>query len=217
MTKTVPILWSYIGTLLAILLIGKETSMRKVILLLIINLLIVSFAFAQNPQTVSKPAKPQFLDLDGDGFNDLAPDIDSDGIPDCIDSDFVPGENPLGISRWHHNWFVAMPDSVSSDSTHFREWWENGDRNMEWTKAWQALQTMENRFGNSDCSPGWNRDGFTPRQSRFIYDPRRSGSGRGPSGGGNGGGNGGGSGGGNGNGNGGGGGNGNGGGGGGRP
>lgn len=31
-----------------------------------------------------------FLDEDGDGFNDLAPDADGDGIPNGLDPDYVP-------------------------------------------------------------------------------------------------------------------------------
>jgi hypothetical protein len=31
-----------------------------------------------------------FIDEDGDGFNDLAPDADGDGIPDSLDPDYVP-------------------------------------------------------------------------------------------------------------------------------
>lgn len=33
-----------------------------------------------------------FVDEDGDGFNDNAPDLDGDGIPNGQDGDFVPGQ-----------------------------------------------------------------------------------------------------------------------------
>lgn len=38
----------------------------------------------------------QFIDEDGDGFNDLAPDADGDGIPNGMDEDFVKPEDGTG-------------------------------------------------------------------------------------------------------------------------
>lgn len=38
----------------------------------------------------------QFIDLDGDGFNDLAPDADGDGIPNGLDPDYVRPEDGTG-------------------------------------------------------------------------------------------------------------------------
>lgn len=38
----------------------------------------------------------QFIDEDGDGFNDLAPDADGDGIPNGMDEDFVKPEDGSG-------------------------------------------------------------------------------------------------------------------------
>ncbi|MGD9546249.1 MAG: hypothetical protein AB7V45_01755 [Candidatus Krumholzibacteriia bacterium] len=42
-----------------------------------------------------------FIDEDGDGFNDLAPDADGDGIPNGLDPDYVKPEDGTG-SR--HGW-----------------------------------------------------------------------------------------------------------------
>lgn len=43
----------------------------------------------------------QFIDEDGDGFNDLAPDADGDGIPNGLDEDFVKPEDGTGsMFRW---------------------------------------------------------------------------------------------------------------------
>lgn len=39
----------------------------------------------------------QFIDEDGDGFNDLAPDADGDGIPNGLDPDFVKPEDGAGL------------------------------------------------------------------------------------------------------------------------
>ena len=42
-----------------------------------------------------------FLDEDGDGFNDLAPDADGDGIPNGLDPDYVRPEDGSG-NAWKH-------------------------------------------------------------------------------------------------------------------
>lgn len=39
-----------------------------------------------------------FLDENGDGFNDLAPDADGDGIPNGLDPDYVPAADGSGMS-----------------------------------------------------------------------------------------------------------------------
>ena len=58
-------------------------------LMLILSPLGANYAFAQNDSVKSTINMVQeFLDEDGDGFNDLLPDKDGDGIPDMIDPDF---------------------------------------------------------------------------------------------------------------------------------
>jgi len=37
-----------------------------------------------------------FLDENGDGFNDLAPDADGDGIPNGVDPDYAPPMDGTG-------------------------------------------------------------------------------------------------------------------------
>jgi hypothetical protein len=44
---------------------------------------------------------PRFVDLNGDGFNDNAPDFDGDGIPNGLDSDYV---RPHDGSSSRHAW-----------------------------------------------------------------------------------------------------------------
>ena len=39
----------------------------------------------------------RFIDEDGDGFNDLAPDADGDGIPNGLDPDYVKPEDGTGM------------------------------------------------------------------------------------------------------------------------
>ncbi len=38
----------------------------------------------------------EFIDEDGDGFNDLAPDADGDGIPNYADDDYMPPQDGSG-------------------------------------------------------------------------------------------------------------------------
>jgi len=66
-------------------------------------------ALAQGPPpaTGDETTKPQpkpypFVDEDGDGFNDLAPDRDGDGIPNRLDPDTRGQENS---SEGLHPWF----------------------------------------------------------------------------------------------------------------
>ena len=47
----------------------------------------------------------RFIDEDGDGFNDLAPDSDGDGIPNGLDPDYVKPEDGTGLmNRWAHRY-----------------------------------------------------------------------------------------------------------------
>jgi len=39
----------------------------------------------------------RFIDEDGDGFNDLAPDADGDGIPNGLDPDYVKPQDGTGM------------------------------------------------------------------------------------------------------------------------
>ena len=71
----------------------------------------------------------RFIDEDGDGFNDLAPDADGDGIPNGLDPDYVKPEDGTGLmNRWVHRYgelfrrylgddvFAAMSDM---DGNHY--------------------------------------------------------------------------------------------------
>jgi hypothetical protein len=68
------------------------------LLILLTSLLAVS-ALAQDDVTFG-PGQGhgicQFIDEDGDGFNDLAPDADGDGIPNGMDEDYVKPEDGTG-------------------------------------------------------------------------------------------------------------------------
>ena len=72
-------------------------SMMMTLLVLLTAMLAVG-AYAQDAETETngEPNSGQgqgamirgFVDEDGDGFNDLAPDADGDGIPNALDDDF---------------------------------------------------------------------------------------------------------------------------------
>ena len=55
--------------------------------LLMLGLLVITAPVTQ-AQTCNGQGK-NFVDLDGDGFNDNAPDADGDGIPNGLDPDYV--------------------------------------------------------------------------------------------------------------------------------
>jgi hypothetical protein len=143
----------------------------------------------------------RFVDLDGDGFNDLAPDSDRDGIPDCVDPDNRASGNQVAWGRGRGaegiRWasYRGMPDSVAVDSTRFRVWWESQAREDAWQRAWQ--QWEQSKGPNGEDWPGSAHDGNGDPSFMTMPGGRGSGQGNG-AGGGNGGGEGGGEGGGNG-------------------
>ena len=53
----------------------------------------------------------QFIDEDGDGFNDLAPDADGDGIPNGMDPDYVKPEDGTGSGN-QYKWAYAYGELV---------------------------------------------------------------------------------------------------------
>jgi len=57
----------------------------------------------------------EFIDENGDGFNDLAPDADGDGIPNSQDEDFVRPEDGSGAG------FGAKNGSGPADGTGSRK------------------------------------------------------------------------------------------------
>ena len=81
--------------------------MKRIILLAtliaMISLLAAS-ASAQDTDPVTDPTHGsgnghgicQFIDENGDGFNDLAPDADGDGIPNGLDPDYVRPQDGTG-------------------------------------------------------------------------------------------------------------------------
>ncbi len=64
-------------------------------------LMLASMATAQDFGPGQGNGVCQFIDEDGDGFNDLAPDADGDGIPNGLDEDYVRPEDGSGSMLRH--------------------------------------------------------------------------------------------------------------------
>ena len=74
--------------------------MNRAALTTLLVLLVGLLAVSASAQDTFGPGQGngvcQFIDEDGDGFNDLAPDADGDGIPNGLDEDFVRPEDGTG-------------------------------------------------------------------------------------------------------------------------
>ncbi len=152
--------------------------------LLIFSLLLLlpmSQARAQQPSasadTTKKPTIPEvrFVDRDGDGFNDLAADLDGDDIPDALDPDFqdIGADSARSEELFRWAWYRALPDSVRHDSTQFRVWWDENGLAVDWRLAWDCLKQVEATYGPDGRPRWWDYSGFDPRRSPLLDDRRR--------------------------------------------
>lgn len=93
-----------------------------------------------------------FVDENGDGFNDLAPDHDNDGIPNGLDPDYV---RPLdGSGNQFGNGGSQGDDQLSQNRYRHMNSWANGEINQ-----YQG-QGPGNGYGPGD---GSGNDGDGPR------------------------------------------------------
>ncbi len=83
----------------------KQKNLIITALLLVFSLAFFGFSQAQDSQTTKTPANtpniqhgPGFIDKNGDGYNDQAPDHDGDGIPNGLDGDYSGPKNRSGRS-----------------------------------------------------------------------------------------------------------------------
>ncbi|MBZ0264994.1 hypothetical protein K8I28_10025 [bacterium] len=129
-------------------------------LLILLFLLFPVVILAQERESKQPQPEPvvRFLDVDGDGFNDLVPDRDRDGIPDDLDPDFRNNDRP-----WRLALFRSIPDSIKQDSVQFRSWWENSNHPVNWREAWQRWRRHMEAVRRGE-DPRWDRrNGLDPR------------------------------------------------------
>lgn len=100
----------------------------------------------------------QFVDEDGDGFNDLAPDHDGDGIPNGLDEDWVKPEDGTGLQyKWGENddelfGHFGETQGIGEQHTHM---WGEGDGSGE-----TGPNSGEGGFGpGTDTGSGGNGEG----------------------------------------------------------
>ncbi|MBN2008831.1 hypothetical protein JW960_05760 [candidate division KSB1 bacterium] len=109
---------------------------------------------AQDDTTPTDPVVhgPNFVDENGDGYNDLAPDSDGDGIPNGMDADYTP-QNP---DRTKRGGFIDEDGDGLNDR--FQDADGDGIRNCE-DPDWTALgsqrgQRGANKSGNANGRKG---------------------------------------------------------------
>jgi len=79
---------------------------------------------AQDQKSVKKEsASQQFVDEDGDGFNDLLPDSDGDGIPDMIDPDF---KGHSAESLYMHRYMNGQ--TIEAERNQFQHMFQHGEQ-----------------------------------------------------------------------------------------
>lgn len=84
--------------------------MKPLMVLILAALLIAFLAVGANAQDAESAHDNgggvcRFIDEDGDGFNDLAPDADGDGIPNGLDPDYEKPEDGSGLmNQWAHKY-----------------------------------------------------------------------------------------------------------------
>lgn len=84
---------------------------------LILTIIIIAvFGFVHAQDTTAMPPKHgrQFIDLDGDGYNDNAPDHDGDGIPNGLDPDWTRHQGRRGKARRFY--YLNMTNTAKTDS-----------------------------------------------------------------------------------------------------
>jgi len=87
---------------------------RFIVLISMFTLLLAGVAMAQDNGPGQAGGVCGFVDENGDGFNDLAPDADGDGIPNGLDPDYVKPEDGTGTQAKHQYGKLASDELVKS-------------------------------------------------------------------------------------------------------
>ena len=147
--------------------------MIRILLIPVICLALTLPALSGEQETAIQQKPAGFVDRDGDGLNDLAPDNDRDGIPDCIDSN-ISGLRWQGRKQWAM--FRTMPDSAGTDSLRFRDWWQQNGHPPPWRDAWSRWRDMSGQQ-RPGSGPFWRQGNSNPYDPRFRPRKPRSGPG----------------------------------------
>ena len=84
-------------------------------ILIIIAITVWGVVNTQDTTKTSPKHGRHFIDLDGDGYNDNAPDHDGDGIPNGLDPDWKRGQGGRGKGRrlfYLNNTNTVMEDTL---------------------------------------------------------------------------------------------------------
>lgn len=96
-----------------------------------------------------------FVDLDGDGFNDNAPDHDGDGIPNGLDPDYI--KNAQDGDGYKNG---KLGENAKAEMTQERTMSQQQNKNQEKTmtqeqvKTQEQVQTGEQKFNRARTASG---------------------------------------------------------------
>ena len=119
--------------------------------------------FATNPVQAQDitipPVQPGFVDIDGNGVNDNAPDIDNDGVPNGLDADFARGTG-LGAGT-QENWIDEDADGICD--TYQSGAAQMNNRRQTGAKQFRAnAQNAGNTAANAGLGAGNGNNGVCP-------------------------------------------------------
>jgi len=121
---------------------SKDKIMKRFSTLLTLAGLLIFMATAALAQTTPTNHGPRFVDMNGDGFNDNAPDADGDGIPNGQDADYTGVKSGKGFVD-------ANGDGINDNAGS-----KNGGKNGNGTKGGKNGSGKGNKGGNKGSGSG---------------------------------------------------------------
>lgn len=110
----------------------KTSSIIRIILFFFLVLAINSLQAQDSTKTENKPSPKvhgqHFIDRDGDGYNDNAPDHDGDGIPNGLDPDWQKLRAEKTKKKKHR--FVDLDGDGINDNLEEMKQYESGKKQM---------------------------------------------------------------------------------------